>query len=88
MPAAPLVLSVTEKAVLQVRDGGPGLTDEDLAVAFDRGALHDLYKGVRQVGTGLGLALVARLVQRLGGSVSAGHAPEGGAAFTVRLTQT
>lgn len=84
----PLVLSVTEQAVLQVRDGGPGLTDEDLAVAFDRGALHDLYKGVRQVGTGLGLALVARLVQRLGGSVSAGHAPEGGAAFTVRLTQT
>jgi two-component system sensor histidine kinase BaeS len=72
-------------AVLAVRDGGPGLTDDDLAVAFDRGALHERYRGRRQVGTGVGLALVDRLVTRQGGTVSAGHAPEGGAAFTVRL---
>jgi two-component system sensor histidine kinase BaeS len=72
-------------AVLEVRDGGPGFTDEDLAVAFERGALYERYKGIRKVGSGLGLALAHRLVRRLGGRIEAGHAPEGGARMTVRL---
>jgi signal transduction histidine kinase len=70
---------------LEVRDGGPGLTDDDLAVAFERGALYERYRGVRKVGSGLGLALAGRLVRRLGGWIEADHAPEGGARFTVRL---
>jgi two-component system, OmpR family, sensor kinase len=72
-------------AVAEIRDGGPGLTDDDIEVAFDRSALHDRYRGIRQVGTGLGLAIVHHLVSRLGGTVEAGHAAEGGARFTVRL---
>ncbi|MCL7456446.1 HAMP domain-containing histidine kinase [Micromonospora sp. MSM11] len=91
-PGAPVVLAVRPAGadpaaggVVEVRDGGPGLTDDDLAVAFERGALHQRYRGVRKVGSGLGLALAAGLVRRLGGEVAAGHAPEGGAAFTVRL---
>jgi two-component system, OmpR family, sensor kinase len=86
---APIVLAVrTEpdgRACAEVRDGGPGLRDEDLAVAFRRSELYQRYRGVREVGTGLGLAIVHRLVTRLGGTVEAGHAPEGGARFTVRL---
>ncbi|MFI5928646.1 histidine kinase dimerization/phospho-acceptor domain-containing protein [Micromonospora sp. NPDC051543] len=91
-PGAPVVLAVrpvgadpADGGVLEVRDGGPGFTDDDLAVAFERGALHERYRGVRKVGSGLGLALAAGLVRRLGGEIVAGHAPEGGAAFTVRL---
>ena len=72
-------------AVVEVRDGGPGLRPDDLAVAFDRSVLYERYRGVRRVGTGLGLALVGGLVSRLGGVARAGHAPEGGAAFTVTL---
>jgi two-component system sensor histidine kinase BaeS len=90
-PDAPLVLAVRaepDAGVLEVRDGGPGFTDDDLAVAFDRGALHHRYRGIRKVGSGLGLALAARLVQRLGGTIEAGHAAEGGARFTVRLPYT
>jgi signal transduction histidine kinase len=85
---APLILAVRageRGGVLEVRDGGPGFTDDDLAVAFQRGALHRRYKGIRKVGSGLGLALAARLVHRLGGVIEAGHAPEGGARFTVEL---
>ena len=55
------------------------------AVAFERGALHQRYQGVRKAGSGLGLALAAGLVRRLGGRIEAGHAPEGGARFTVWL---
>ena len=72
-------------AVLEVRDGGPGFTDDDLGVVFERGALYERYKGVRKVGSGLGLALAARLVARLGGQIEGGHAAEGGARMTVRL---
>jgi two-component system sensor histidine kinase BaeS len=83
---APIVLSVraVQPGVLfEVRDGGPGLSESDLAVAFDRSALYERYRGLRQVGTGLGLAIVHGLVTRLGGAVEAGHAQEGGARFTV-----
>ncbi|KXK60845.1 histidine kinase [Micromonospora rosaria] len=91
-PGAPVVVAVRPAGpdpagggIVEVRDGGPGLTDDDLAVAFERGALHQRYRGVRKVGSGLGLALAAGLVRRLGGDLTAGHAPEGGAAFTVHL---
>jgi len=70
---------------IQVRDGGPGLSPDDLRVAFERSALYERYRGVRRVGTGLGLALVAGLADLLGGRALAGSAPEGGAAFTVLL---
>jgi two-component system OmpR family sensor kinase len=84
----PLVFALTAApagVVLQVRDGGPGLTDADVAVAFERSALYDRYRGERRVGTGIGLALVDGLTRRLGGHAEAGPAPEGGAAFTIRL---
>lgn len=90
---APIVLAVRDEyapdgqqlVVAEIRDGGPGLAEQDLAVAFQRSVLYDRYRGVRQVGTGLGLAIVDGLVGRLGGTVEAGHAPEGGARFTVQL---
>jgi two-component system sensor histidine kinase BaeS len=78
-------LATSPHLVVEVRDGGPGLTDDDLAIAFDRSALYERYRGVRSVGTGLGLTIVHGLVERIGGTIEAGHAAEGGARFTVRL---
>jgi two-component system sensor histidine kinase BaeS len=72
-------------AAFEVRDGGPGLTAEDRAVAFDRSALWNRYRGVRRVGTGLGLALVKALADRLGLGCTVGVAPEGGACFRVEV---
>lgn len=89
---APIVLAARAEpsqqgpwGVLEVRDGGPGLTADDCAVAFDRSALYERYRGLRPVSTGLGLALVGRLATRLGGQARAGVAAEGGAAFSVWL---
>jgi signal transduction histidine kinase len=90
-PGAPIVLavraepSVPARIVIEVRDGGPGLTPDDIAVAFDRSALFEKYRGTRRGGTGLGLAIVHGLVTRLGGDVEAGSAAEGGARFTIWL---
>jgi len=85
---APIVLATRAEpgvVLVEVRDGGPGLTEADLPVAFERGELYRRYRGVRQVGTGLGLAIVRSLVTRLGGTVEAGRAAEGGARFTIAL---
>jgi signal transduction histidine kinase len=87
-PDRPIVLSLSKSsnaAVLQVRDGGPGLSEEDYRVAFERGALHARYERLRPVGSGVGLALVHGLVIRMGGTIAAGPAAEGGAAFSVTM---
>ncbi|HET9656561.1 MAG TPA: HAMP domain-containing sensor histidine kinase, partial [Kineosporiaceae bacterium] len=86
---APLVLATGADPSgwvrVEVRDGGPGLTPEDLAVAFERGRLNERYRGSRAVGSGLGLALVGELARRMGGRAEATAAPEGGACFALLL---
>lgn len=72
-------------AAIEVRDSGPGLTPDDVSIAFDPGALHERYRGIRPVGTGLGLALVARLAAAMGGSAAVTSTPGEGASFWVRL---
>jgi two-component system, OmpR family, sensor kinase len=88
-PGAPLILACGPTADggarLEVRDGGPGLPPEDLAVAFERGRLTERYRGRRAVGSGVGLALVGELARRLGGRADALPAPEGGVTFAVTL---
>lgn len=71
--------------LVEVLDDGPGLTDDDLAVAFDRGALHARYRDSRPVGTGLGLSIASRLVGRMGGTITAANREGGGAVFSVRF---
>jgi len=71
--------------VVSVADGGPGLTAEDAAHAFERGVLRERYRDARPVGTGLGLSIAARLVERMGGSISAHSAPTGGAVFRITI---
>lgn len=73
------------RAVLEVRDSGPGLLAEDYPVAFEQGVLHERYRGRRPGGAGLGLALAASLVTRLGGTITAGQAPEGGVRMRIEL---
>jgi two-component system sensor histidine kinase BaeS len=87
-PQSTIVLAIRQEGpwgIVEVRDSGPGLTSDDVGVAFEPGVLHERYRGVRPVGTGLGLALVGKLAIGLGGSAEAGEAREGGARFTVRI---
>ena len=69
-------------AELTVADDGPGIPPEDLDRVFDR-----FYRGAhaRAGGSGIGLAVVASLVEAHGGDVRASNLASGGACFRVRL---
>jgi signal transduction histidine kinase len=85
-PRGGVVVLASRAGTVEVRDSGPGLAPEDLTVAFDPGVLHERYRGSRPSGgQGLGLAIAAGLVRRMGGTIAADVAAEGGAAFTVAL---
>ncbi len=75
------------EVVLAVRDHGPGVPSRQLHRIF-----QPFYRGERELtrrtkGTGIGLALVAGLVQRMGGRVEALNHPEGGLEVRVVLAQ-
>lgn len=74
----------TGAVVIEIADGGPGIEPADLARAFERGYLRDRYQGSRSVGSGLGLSIAARLVERLGGTIAVQPAPSG-TIFAIRL---
>jgi signal transduction histidine kinase len=69
---------------LLVDDDGHGIPVEHRAKVFDRFYRVEEDRGRRSGGFGLGLALVAHLVQRRGGSVRAAESPAGGARFEIR----
>jgi two-component system, OmpR family, sensor kinase len=72
-------------AVLEVADHGPGLTPEAAAHVFERFYRVDSARTRRSGGAGLGLAIVAAVVNAHGGRVSTRSAPGDGATFVVHL---
>lgn len=62
---------------LEVADSGPGLNEEALHRACEP------FFSTKSTGVGLGLAVVARILEAHGGRVEAANCPEGGAAFTL-----
>ncbi|HEY3021061.1 MAG TPA: HAMP domain-containing sensor histidine kinase [Solirubrobacteraceae bacterium] len=74
-----------EQVVLEVHDHGPGLPTEDAGALFERFWRAEGGRERGKGGAGLGLAIVAGIVEAHGGRVGAANAPDGGAAFVVRL---
>jgi two-component system OmpR family sensor kinase len=70
---------------LEVRDHGRGLPGDDPGALFERFWRAEGGRERGKGGAGLGLAIVAGIVDAHHGTVSAGNAPGGGAAFQVRL---
>jgi two-component system nitrogen regulation sensor histidine kinase GlnL len=64
---------------VSISDNGPGIP-EDL-----KGHLFDPFVSGKEGGTGLGLALVARFISEMGGTVTCDNNPNGGATFKVQL---
>lgn len=71
-------------AVLEVRDHGQGLTEEQGRRIFERFYRADSSRTRESGGSGLGMAIVAAIVGTHGGHVEVAQTPGGG--LTVRLT--
>jgi two-component system, OmpR family, sensor kinase len=70
---------------LEVRDHGPGLPTSDAEALFERFWRSEGGRERGRGGAGLGLAIVAAIVDAHSGEVRAGNAPGGGASFVVTL---
>jgi PAS domain S-box-containing protein len=70
---------------LSVRDHGHGVPEDFKPRIFERFAQADASDARKRGGTGLGLSIVKQIVTRLGGEVSFGDAPGGGAIFQVEF---
>jgi signal transduction histidine kinase len=68
-----------EAIELEIADTGPALTDKQRRDVFE------LLPAAPRGGTGWGLAVVRRIAEMHGGSVTAANCPEGGVAFTLRI---
>jgi signal transduction histidine kinase len=77
--------SEDRRAVVSVRDRGPGLPAEARSVAFDRFYRGDTSRARETGGAGLGLALSRSLIEAQGGSVWLEETPGGGLTALISL---
>ncbi len=73
------------RVLLEVRDRGPGVAEEDRRRIFERFVRLDPARSRHPEGSGLGLAIVDQVVRAHGGEVSVEAREGGGAVFRVSL---
>jgi signal transduction histidine kinase len=69
----------SRRVAVEVSDTGPGITPENLA------RVTEPFFTTKRGGTGLGLALAARIMERLGGRLLVASRPGEGTTFTLEL---
>ena len=74
-----------DRVKIAVADRGPGIPQHALNKVFDDFYRVDNDLARKTRGTGIGLALVKKFINLLGGHVSAGNNPGGGCTITISL---
>jgi signal transduction histidine kinase len=72
--------------VVQVRDYGPGIAEEDLAHIFERMYRGDKARSSKVAGHGIGLSLARQIAEANGVGLTAANHPDGGAVFTLTFS--
>jgi two-component system, OmpR family, sensor histidine kinase MprB len=85
-PTGEAVDVAVHDGVVEVRDRGPGIADEDLPLVFNR--FYRSAKARGMPGAGLGLAIVKQIADAHGGRVTVDAAPGGGAVLRLQLSPT
>lgn len=73
------------QVVLRIADDGVGIPSDALPHIFDRFYRADPSRSREQGGFGLGLAIVRRRVEAMGGNVEVNSKPDQGTSFTIKL---
>jgi two-component system OmpR family sensor kinase len=76
---------VGDQAEIEVRDTGPGMPGDEANRIFERFYRSDPARTRTSGGSGLGLSIVAAIVEAHGGTVTASSAPGQGMTVTVRI---
>jgi two-component system OmpR family sensor kinase len=87
-PGTPVQVGIRingQQVFLRVHDEGPGIPAEDQPHVFERFWRGDRSRGRRAGSSGLGLSIVASLVESHGGRISVASDPGHGTTFTVEL---
>lgn len=87
-PGGKITIKIKQHAFrveLSITDTGPGVSDAELPLLFNRFYRVDQSRSREKGGTGLGLSLVKALAEAHGGHVKAFHAAEGGLGISVTL---
>lgn len=71
--------------MITLTDNGPGVPEDALDNLFGIFYRCDKARSNSSQGSGLGLAISAKIIELLGGSITASNAPEGGLAITLTL---
>lgn len=79
------VEAMRSRTILSVCDDGVGINSKDQSIIFDEFRQVDQGTARRREGTGLGLALVRKLVELHGGTVDVQSSPGQGSCFTIVL---
>jgi two-component system OmpR family sensor kinase len=79
------VIDDKKDSVIEVRDHGPGISEEEAARVFERFYRADSSRYRETGGTGLGLAIVAALVAQHDGTVRLLETEGGGATMSIRI---
>ena len=82
---APAAEPVRAVAVVEVRDHGPGVSDQDAEKVFRRFYRADTSRNRQTGGSGLGLAIVSAIIERHGGTVRMDRTPGGGATVHIEI---
>jgi two-component system OmpR family sensor kinase len=85
-PEGPITIrtSIGSKIIIEIVDEGPGISPEEMPLLFDR-----FFRGERQrgmvTGSGLGLPIAARAIQRAGGEITVYDNDPTGTIFRISL---
>lgn len=79
------VIDGRSDAILEIRDHGPGISEEDANRVFERFYRADSSRQRETGGTGLGLAIVAAIAAQHDGQIRLSETPGGGATMSIHL---